>query len=97
MLPIVPHFASECLEQIKESGSLSWPKINEEFLKIREFNIVIQINGKKRDILTTNKDIKENEVLEIINNNSKCSKYLKDKKIQKTIYIKNKLINIIIK
>ena len=97
MLPIVPHFASECLEQIKEAGSLSWPKINEEFLKIKEFNIVIQINGKKRDILTSNKDIKENEVLEIISNNSKCSKYLEGKKIQKTIYIKNKLMNIIIK
>ena len=65
MLPIVPHFASECLYQLKETSNLSWPKINKEFLKIKEFNIVIQINGKKRDILTSNKDIKENEVLEI--------------------------------
>jgi leucyl-tRNA synthetase len=97
MLPIVPHFASECLEQINETGKLSWPKVNKEFLKIKEFNIVIQINGKKRDILTTNEDMEENEVLEKINSNNRCSKYLKGKKIQKTIYIKNKLINIIIK
>ena len=97
MLPIVPHFASECLEQINETSKLSWPKVNKEFLKIKEFNIVIQINGKKRDILTTNEDMEENEVLEKINSNNRCSKYLKGKKIQKTIYIKNKLMNIIIK
>ena len=58
--------------------------------------IVVQINGKKRDLILTNKEINEDELLEQINKNEKTSKLLKSKKIKKTIYIENKLINLIV-
>ena len=43
-----------------------------------------------------NKDINEEDLLFKIKNNEKISKFLKDKEIKKSIYIKNKLINLII-
>ena len=59
-------------------------------------NIVVQINGKKRGLIKTKKNINENEVLENIKKENNIMKYLKDLKIRKKIYIPNKLINIII-
>ena len=43
-----------------------------------------------------NKEINEQELLKIIYENKKTSDLIKSKKIKKTIYIKNKLINLII-
>ena len=94
--PVLPHLASECLEQIDVKEKLKWPEINKEFLSIKSFNIVIQVNGKKRDLFKIDKSLEEKEMLNIINTNEKIKKFLKNKKIKKTIYIKNKLINIII-
>ena len=96
MNPILPHFSNECLEQLKYKDVLSWPEIETKFLSKKEYMIVVQINGKKRDLILTNKEINEDELLEQINKNEKTSKLLKSKKIKKTIYIENKLINLIV-
>ncbi len=96
MTPIIPHFASECLEQMQIKNNLNWPKINKDLLKIKSYNIVIQINGKKRDLLFLNDELNEKEIITEAKKSEKCSKYLQDKKIKKTIYVKNKLLNIII-
>ena len=59
--------------------------------------IVIQINGKKRSAILINKEIKEEELTNEIKNNNLIDKYLKDGEIVKTIYVKGRLINFIIK
>ena len=94
--PILPHLANECLDELNIKERDQWPKVNEKFLKKESFNIVIQINGKKRDLMNFNKDINEKDLLLEIKNNVKINKFLKDKEIKKSIYIKNKLINLII-
>ena len=96
MTPIIPHFANECLEQMQMKNNLDWPKINKDLLKIKSYNIVIQINGKKRDLLIINDQLNEKEILKKAKKSEKCSKYLEDKEIKKTIYVKNKLLNIIV-
>ena len=94
--PIVPHLSNECLEQIGMNTELSWPSIKKEYLSLKSLNIVVQINGKKRDLLSVDKSLDEKEVLELINNNEKINKFLANKEIKKTIYVKDKLINLII-
>ena len=59
--------------------------------------MAVQINGKTRDVININKDLKENELDNFIKKTSKAKKYIIDKEIVKTIYIKNKIINYIIK
>ncbi len=94
--PILPHLANECLDELNIKERDQWPKVNERFLKKESFNVVIQINGKKRDLMNFNKDINEKDLLLEIKNNVKINKFLKDKEIKKSIYIKNKLINLIV-
>ena len=95
MLPIIPHFASECLNLINTKEA-KWPKYNENILKDEFSNIVIQINGKKRGLIKTKTDVLEESLFDIILKDEKLSKYLNKKNVKRKIYIKNKLINIII-
>ena len=94
--PVMPHLTNECLDELNVKERDKWPKADERFLKKDSFNVVIQVNGKKRDLMNFNKDINEKDLLFEIKNNEKLSKFLKGKEIKKSIYIKNKLINLII-
>ena len=95
MTPILPHFANECLSIIK-AKNFKWPVYDVAMLKEDNINIVIQINGKKRGLVQTMPDITEEKLLELIKNNEKIIKYIDQKNIKKKIYIKDKLLNIII-
>ena len=95
MIPILPHFANECLSIIK-AKDFKWPEYNTSMLKEDTINIVIQINGKKRGLIQTKPNLTEEKLFEIINNNEKIIKYLDQKNIKRKIYIKDKLLNIII-
>ena len=95
--PVAPHLAAECLEQLNHKTALNWPVINKEYLKSDELLIVIQINGKKRSTITLKNEIDEKNLIELIKKEKLVDKYIENKKILKTIYVKNKLINIIVK
>ena len=97
--PFVPHFASECLSKFSKFKKIdyNWPRINKELLGNENVNFVVQVNGKKREILDIPKNLSEDAVLEIINNNEKLLKYIKSQKILKKIFIKDKIINLIVK
>ena len=95
MTPILPHFANECLSIIK-AKNFKWPEYDISMLKEDTINIVIQINGKKRGLIQTKPNITEEKLFEIIKNDEKIMKYFDQKNIKKKIYIKDKLLNIII-
>jgi len=97
MMPIIPHFANECLMMIGKDISLEWPDVNKELLIENNVNFVIQINGKKRGIVETRKGISEMEVFNLIQKNDNLIKYIYQKNITKKIFIPNRLINIIVK
>ena len=94
MLPVIPHFANECLTMIN-SNAVNWPNFDENILKDEISNIVIQINGKKRGLIQTETNISEEKLFDTILRDEKLSKYLNKKNIKRKIYIKNKLMNII--
>ena len=94
--PAVPHYTSECLEEINGKNTISWPEANSDLLVEDKIDYVIQINGKKRAILNENRDIDQESLLTKIKNNKISQKYLKDKSINKIIFVKNRLINLLI-
>ena len=60
-------------------------------------NIIIQINGKKRSIINCKKGITEEALIKTIKGDIKVNKFLENKKNIKSIFIKDKLLNLIIK
>ena len=94
MTPFIPHLANECLELMNCKDTHMWPKIEKNNLE--NIKIAVQINGKTRDIMTVKENIDQKEIAGLILKNSKAKKYIEGKKITKTIFVKNKIINYII-
>ena len=95
MIPFTPHIAHECLSNLNCNDINKRPKINDAIFNDIKVNIAVQVNGKTRDILLIDKDLTENDVNKIIRKSSKANKYIDGKKIIKTIFISNKIINYI--
>ena len=95
MTPIIPHFAYECLNQLNIE-KIDWPTYDKTILIEDKINVVIQINGKKRGLIESQPGISEDNLFEIIIKDEKLKKYLANKEIKRKIYIKDKLLNIII-
>ena len=65
MFPILPHLASECLNDIQKDNKFLWPLAQKKYLEDKFVNIVIQINGKKKSLIKVEKDIDEEKLLQI--------------------------------
>ena len=94
--PIIPHISNECLSILNQENDYKWPLFDEKILEKNYTKIVVQINGKKRGLIETKKDINETELFEKIKKDENINKYILNKKILKKIYILNKIFNIIL-
>ena len=94
MIPIIPHLANECLKRINYNVT-EWPKYDETLLVEDIIPYVIQINGKKRAIVKAKRDILDEELFKIVQQNKNLKKYFSEKEIKKKIFVPNRLINII--
>ena len=98
--PLAPHIAEEMWQDLGEKDSIfkaNWPKVNKEFLKEDEYALVIQINGKVRDEIMVSVDTTEEEAFASALESERIKKWLEDKEIVKRIFVKHKLINIVVK
>ena len=96
MMPVLPHFANECLEMINSEKALEWPTYDKNKLIESSIPIVVQVNGKKRGLIEVERDITETNFIELVKNDDKIKKYIENKPIKRKIFIKNKLLNLII-
>jgi len=97
LIPFTPHLAHECLELMGEKGDIRWPRIDEKLLKNQKIKIAIQVNGKTKKVIEVKKNLTEKELLTETMKIDNINKFFKEKKIFKTIYVKNKIINYLVK
>ena len=98
--PFVPHIASECWEKNFKNQNIHtsrWPVFNADLIQEDKINIVIQVNGKKRALLETSPDQYQEKIFNLSLEIESIKKLVNDKSILKRIYVKNKLVNIVIK
>ena len=74
-----------------------WPELKKEFLIQERCKIVIQIDGKRRAELEVNIDASENEIKDSIKNIKSVKDVLEDGEIVKTIFVPNKILNIVMR
>ena len=98
--PFVPHITSELWSLIKENTDIddvAWPKIDKSALVQDEIKIVIQVNGKLRGNMIISSDLTETKIKEKAMEIDTVKKFINSNdEIKKVIYIKEKLINIVI-
>ena len=111
LAPFAPHVTEELWQilnnkkpapyRAKSSGSgsihlSSWPASDESLIKDEEIKIVVQINGKVRTEIMIDVNQNEEEIKKQAIANEIISKHLVDQEIKKIIYVKNRLINIVL-
>ena len=99
LIPFAPHIAFECLKKIDNSfepKNIKWPSYDKKLLVEEEYNIIVQINGKKRGIFKIPANSDENIVFQEAKKVENVKKNMGSNKIKKYIYVKNRLINLII-
>jgi leucyl-tRNA synthetase len=95
IMPILPHFANECYSSIADSLDCRWPEVEQSYLIEESVNLVIQINGKKKAVITIDKDLNEKEIINKIKNDDKTKKLINKEKFDRIVLVKNRLINFI--
>ncbi len=99
LAPFTPHLADELWSQMGHKKSIhieSWPICDETKLVNDSFKITIQVNGKFRGVLETNNS-EEAFVLNASKKKHEIQKHLEGKEIIKQIYVKNRLVNFVVK
>ncbi len=98
--PFAPHIAEEIWQEVlghKESVfSQSWPEFDEARTQDEEINLVLQVNGKVRDMVMVSAGISEEEAAQVALGSEKIKNYIADKEVKKIIFVKGKLVNIVI-
>ena len=97
-MPFMPHLSCECLSKLEGDdfySKVKWPKIKKTLLADSNVIIVIQVNGKKRGLISVKKDIEEKDLVKKAKKIENIDKNLKNKKVVKQIFVRNKIINFI--
>lgn len=98
--PFAPHIADELWHELGHETSVqrdSWPLFNEAYLSEETVTLAVQVNGKLRGTITIDADADEAASVAAAQANDKISTYLADSTIIKTIYVKHKLINFVVR
>jgi leucyl-tRNA synthetase len=100
LTPYAPHITEELWNLLgNNAGQLStatYPMFNPEYLIENEFSYPVSVNGKTRMNLNISLSLTQAEVEEIILANEDLKKYLDGKTAKKVIFVKGKIINLVV-
>jgi leucyl-tRNA synthetase len=99
LAPFAPHISEELWQELGHDKSIhisAWPAWDEDSIKSELITIVVQVNGKVRANLQLPPGTSELEVKEIALAEDNVARHLGGKTPTKTIYIKNRLLSIVI-
>lgn len=98
--PFAPHIADELWEMTGNKTYTfeeEWPIFDEELTKENKINLVIQINGKVRDMVPIKIGFSKEEAEKLAFASEKTKKFIEGKEIVKVIVVPDKLVNIVVK
>ena len=110
LAPFAPHLAEELWMNVLKKNQPGagpptagksihlekWPEYNEELLKDEVVDIIVQVNGKIRDLISVKSGASENEVAEAAKANGKIKIYIGGVTIKKVIFVKDRIINFVV-
>lgn len=100
LAPFVPFITEELWEKLGHSTSVhdeSWPVFDPKLIEKKDVTIIFQINGKLRDKGIFQLNTTQDEVERTAKQSPKVAKYIESGTVIKTIFVQNKLLNIVIK
>jgi len=98
--PFAPHLTEELWEQMGFEGMLyetAWPEYDEAKCRQQEVEIAVQVNGKIRSRISVAADISDADALALAKAEEKVAAEIAGKTVVKELYIKGKLVNIVVR
>ena len=98
--PFAPFLAEDCWAKLAQNGSVhnsEWPVFDDALTIDDEIVMVVQVNGKVRDKLQIARTISEDELKSLALQQDSVKKHVSEKEIVKTIVVKERLINFVVK
>ena len=106
LAPFAPFMTEELYQKYYQMGSKSfksihleaWPEYDQKCLIDEFVTIVVQVNGKTREVLKvkSQKSKVKNDVEFVARESEKVRKYLEGKKIKNIVFVPGKLINFVV-
>ena len=100
--PFAPHLTEESWHNLtgasdnQSIGVQPWPQFDSELIQDKEIELIVQINGKLRDKITVQRNMKEAEIKALVLQSEKIKKYLGDQPVKKIIFVPGRLINLVV-
>jgi leucyl-tRNA synthetase len=99
LAPYAPHIAEELYHALGNNSTIidaAYPELEKKYLIESEKEYPISINGKMRTTITISLDASEAEVERIALDNEIVQKWLEGRSPKKIIFVKNKMVNIVV-
>ena len=99
MMPFTPHIAEEMWEALGELELISkspWPKANRELLESDDVTIAIQVNGKRRSLITLSKSLEKKEIESLALADENIKKILNGALPRKVIVVPGRIVNVVL-
>lgn len=100
LAPFMPFLSEEFWALLGNNPSIhneKWPDFDESKLENFKFKMPIQINGKLRSVVLIDKGLEQDAVQKLAEKDPKIINYLSKSQILKVIFVKDKIINFIVK
>lgn len=98
--PVAPFITEELWNKLGHNETIaytSWPTYDETKIVDDEIEIGVQVNGKLRGSIKVNNNTTEDEMIKLALENENVKRYTDGKEIIKTIVIKKRIVNIVVK
>ncbi len=99
LAPFAPHLAEELWVRLGQTSAIisaGWPSFDPVKLVATTITIVFQVNGRHRGETQVPVDVTEQQLIEIARSHAKVAPHLADKSVKRTIYVKGKLLNLLV-
>ena len=100
MNPFMPHLAQELWELSGDESELTfndWPNYDENRILSDKLKLAVQVNGKRRSEIEVDVNTEEKDIKQFAKTDPKIIKYLEEKEILKEIYVRGRLVNLVVK
>jgi leucyl-tRNA synthetase len=97
--PFAPHIAEELWQDLGHSDTVNvehWPELNEKYLMSDEIKLAIQVNGKVRAEILVSSEASQDEIEKTALAQENVVSHLEGKEPKKIIYVKNRLVSIVV-
>ena len=97
--PFAPHIAEDLWMRTGHTPSIfeqQWPCWDEAYTQLGTVTVAVQINGRMRGTVTVDLDSAESYVVDAALSEPSVARHVDGKQIRKQIFVKNKILNLVV-